>query len=283
MQQFVPSQVRDYMDVRFPFAKAQLAGGQGSELPPDYAGALAHLIRMLDGIPDHLMVLRGEADAELGESVEAVRMVVDCWRAGNRTQLLKPLVGRNGWSPLTFIRKHIDSLPDEGPRPGTAALTIVRDPALREVLLTDLSSARDAFDRAAWKAATVLSGSVAEALLLYVVAARPEEAQRAAEECGLTVKTDIQRWDLHQLTAVAIRLNLISDTTARQCEIAKDFRNLIHPGRALRLSLNCDRGTAHAAAAAVELVIRDLERRCITRMLKLTRPSVAALPQVLAA
>lgn len=260
MHQFVPSQVRDYMDLRFPFAKEQwVAGSPIAELSADYAGALSRLLRMLDHIPDHLMVLRGEADAELGEAIEAMRIVIDCWRTGNRTQGLKPLIGRNGWSPLAFIRKHIDGLPDEGPRPGTADLRVVRDEALREALLTDLASARDAFDRGSWKSATVLAGSVAEALLLYVVAARPEQAKAAAELCGLAVKMDIQRWDLHQLTTIASHLKLISETTAKQCEIAKDFRNLIHPGRALRLSLSCDRGTAHAAAAAVELVIRDLE------------------------
>jgi hypothetical protein len=261
MQQFVPSQVRAFMDVRFPFAKAQQIGGQSSDVASDYAGALSRLLYMLDRVPDHLMLLPADADAELGEAIESVRLVVDSWRTGNRTQSVKPLVGKNSWSPLAFIRKHIDRLPDEGPRPGIAAITIVRDEALRDVLLTDLASARDAFDRAAWKSATVLAGSVAEALLLYVVAEQPVEAQRAAKECGLSVNSDIQRWDFHQLTAVAAKLKLISDTAVKQCEIAKDFRNLIHPGRALRLSLKCDRGTAHAAAAAVELVIRDLESR----------------------
>lgn len=40
--------------------------------------------------------------------------------------------------------------------------------------------------------------------------------------------------------------------------LAKDFRNLIHPGAAQRLAQNCDRATALSAVAAVEHVVRDI-------------------------
>ncbi|MCI1909012.1 MAG: hypothetical protein LKI99_04780 [Acetobacter fabarum] len=42
--------------------------------------------------------------------------------------------------------------------------------------------------------------------------------------------------------------------------IAKDFRNLIHPGRAQRLGQVCDRATALTALAAVESIARDLSK-----------------------
>jgi hypothetical protein len=43
-----------------------------------------------------------------------------------------------------------------------------------------------------------------------------------------------------------------------QADLARDFRNLIHPGRAQRTGADCDRGTALTALAAIELVVRDL-------------------------
>jgi hypothetical protein len=49
-----------------------------------------------------------------------------------------------------------------------------------------------------------------------------------------------------------------ADDTAQQARLGKDFRNLIHPGRASRLGKICDRGTALSALAAVEHVVRDL-------------------------
>jgi len=57
---------------------------------------------------------------------------------------------------------------------------------------------------------------------------------------------------------VAQQLSLIEKETAIQARQCQDFRNLIHPGRALRLKLKCDRATSLAALAAVDFVVRDL-------------------------
>lgn len=57
---------------------------------------------------------------------------------------------------------------------------------------------------------------------------------------------------------------LPSDATD-QAQLAKDFRNLIHPGREVRKQMRCDRGTAHASFAALNLVISDLERASVGR------------------
>jgi hypothetical protein len=75
-------------------------------------------------------------------------------------------------------------------------------------------------------------------LLPALAETRSNELRTSA---SFSAKTDVQRWDLPQLTVGAENLGLISETTAEQCEIAKDFRKLIHPGRTLRLSLRCDR------------------------------------------
>jgi hypothetical protein len=53
---------------------------------------------------------------------------------------------------------------------------------------------------------------------------------------------------------------VLDDAAASQCRVSKDFRNLIHPGRTIRLAQVCDRGTAFATVAAVEQVIRCLKR-----------------------
>ena len=45
---------------------------------------------------------------------------------------------------------------------------------------------------------------------------------------------------------------------ATQTRLAKDFRNLIHPGRAQRQGQTCDRATALSAVAAVEHIVRCL-------------------------
>ena len=65
-------------------------------------------------------------------------------------------------------------------------------------------------------------------------------------------------WHLHEYVEVAAHLGVIKPETATLVRLAKDFRNLIHPGRAVRLGQNCDRATALGALAAVEAVARDL-------------------------
>jgi hypothetical protein len=69
---------------------------------------------------------------------------------------------------------------------------------------------------------------------------------------------DLERWDLHDYIEVAAELAVINPDTATQSRLAKDYRNLIHPGRTLRLGQKCDRATALSAVAGVEYVVRDL-------------------------
>lgn len=67
-----------------------------------------------------------------------------------------------------------------------------------------------------------------------------------------------KEWGLADYISVATSLNLIKSTTNQQATLAKNFRNLVHPGRAQRLHEVCDRATALTALAAVELIVRDL-------------------------
>ena len=69
---------------------------------------------------------------------------------------------------------------------------------------------------------------------------------------------DIDRWDLDQFIEVAAQLRLLKPDTCTAAKLAKNFRNLIHPGRAARLAQTCDRATALSALAGLEHVIGDL-------------------------
>jgi hypothetical protein len=75
--------------------------------------------------------------------------------------------------------------------------------------------------------------------------------QRSLKECR-------KNWDLADLIEVGKALALIEANTANQARLAKNFRNLIHPGRAQRTNEVCGRATALTALAAAELVVRDL-------------------------
>jgi hypothetical protein len=242
MAAYVPSQVCEFLDERVPAA----GRGESFYLEPSYAGVLSHLLTMIDGISPHLLTLTGKAAAEFGESTEAIRTTLSVWRSGVHSVSLNPLVGKDGKNPLTFIRKHLGSLADEGASNELENLQFIAEEDLRRALATDIHSMNAALDRGAWKAATVLAGSVTEALLLDALLKREPEAKTAGSGLKTPTGSDLSSWTMHQLTLVADALKIVHTDTVAQCLLAKNFRNLIHPGRSIRLGQFCDRGTAFA-------------------------------------
>jgi len=99
-----------------------------------------------------------------------------------------------------------------------------------------------------------------ESLLLWALQQQTSsDILAAAARLNLKISSaNLEDWFLTQYMALAGELKLITAETATQCRLAKDFRNLIHPGRAQRLAQVCNRGTALSAVAAVEHVVSDL-------------------------
>jgi hypothetical protein len=88
---------------------------------------------------------------------------------------------------------------------------------------------------------------------LWAISSSPGLSQLPNEPKGAP-----EEWGLADYISVATSLNLIKPTTCQQTTLAKNFRNLIHPGRSRRLDEVCDRATALTALAAVEHIVRDL-------------------------
>jgi hypothetical protein len=270
MRSYFPSEVVEYLDSKYPYAKEQCESGAPKKfnLDRNQYPAVAHLLDMLDGIPARVIRLRGDEGAEFSEAVHAIRMALIAWNNREINFVLDRIPGRGQLNPVALVRKHLLSMSDEVADAATAELAFVADANLRESLRIDISVVNSALDSGEWKAATVLAGSVVEAMLLDALTAHGEtqpgdaematEALKRAGEFGGGVPPTLEDWSLHQLTEVSNRLGIIGEATAAQCRIAKNFRNLVHPGREIRLAQSCNRGTALAAVAAVENVITDL-------------------------
>src|SRR5436309_10455167 len=152
----------------------------------------------------------------------------------------------------------------------TTPLSFIADAALRESIRLDMSGAHRDLGQGEWKGATVLAGSAIEALLLWALQERERNkpgdvpAAVAALIGSKTLKgnpgADLEgpAWHLHEYVEVAAHMSIIKPETATLVRLAKYFRNLIHPGRAARLGLKCDQGTALATLGAMEAVARDL-------------------------
>jgi hypothetical protein len=116
-----------------------------------------------------------------------------------------------------------------------------------------------------WKAATVLAGALVEALLYWAIAQKPpSDIASARDTVGKKRKRNMAAdpldWYLPDFIEAALELKIIRDPAAQQARLSKDFRNLIHPGRAIKEQQDCTRATAFGSVAAVELVIEELAR-----------------------
>jgi hypothetical protein len=210
----------------------------------------------------------------LTSSIESIKYAVATAERQRGTDLatignieLVPSASRS-WNPVLVIWHVLERCPDDASPASSKDLLFVKDADVRSELLADLASARSALFNSECKPATVIAGSIAEALLLWALDQKAAELPKACMEVnshGTVRKTlspgDIESWGLEQYIAVAEELKLMEPDTRAQLDLMRGFRNLIHPGRARRKSKRCDRGTALSANAGVELLARDLETR----------------------
>jgi hypothetical protein len=175
------------------------------------------------------------------------------------------LTGRH----VTELLVLLAAFPDEPFRPDDRALQFIDDEAFRRTLSVDIAAGHRALARGEWKAATVLAGSVIEALCLWII--RREAADAAGETArrlqregrlgGRGVPNDLLNWHAPELIEVAFTHGFIEQDTVQVARTTKDYRNLIHPGRELRTGQQCTEGVAHIAVGAMQRVVENLAGR----------------------
>jgi len=226
---------------------------------------VAAVLAFVTAIPTELVNLTGQDLSDYAVALAIVERVQQIWATQRENVGMDDYRATN---PIVLLRRALSKCPDDAPAHGTTELLFIGDDELRESIRRDISAANQDMVNGEWKGATVLAGSATEALLLW--AAQEAERQNkgaiaAAAQALVSTATlpqkpnsNPERWTLIELIEVALQTDLITRDTATQARLGKDFRNLIHPGRAARLGQVCDRATALSALAAVEHVVRDL-------------------------
>ena len=258
MARVMPSQVVQTIDELFPHAAKDRPD---TVLQAAHGSQLLGILNLLKDIPVELMTLMPADYSDLILAKSTIEEHLEHWRArGN----VGDMANVKRFDAVTVIRRVLAKCPDEYPPPTTTELLFIKDPELRENIRQDLGAATRALNNAEWKAATVLAGAVIEALLHWRLREPPPDATEVDHAVNALTGTrrmpfsDIDRWDLDQFIEVAAYLDLLTPDTSTAAKLAKNFRNLIHPGRAARLAQICDRATAYSAVGALEYVIRDL-------------------------
>jgi len=239
---------------------------------------LSTVIAVVETVPDALLRVGTEQRTQFAAALEDLRHATGLlrnqdanFRRAYGTPMLEPMRWLDGMPhapqnryATEVLRDVLLQCPDEIVQPTTSVLSFIADAPFRESLRLDLSALNTALANGEYKAATVLGGSVVEALLLWGLAERTQTERQsfitsAVQMSALsrTPDADLNRWDLHVFIEVATAGHIITGETATIARLAKDFRNMIHPGRAERMKQRCDRSTALTVVAAVERIITD--------------------------
>lgn len=258
MPRILPSQVVKSIEQLFPHWVQAERNTTVSGMP-DMTFKFQAVIDLVEQIPSELITLKDDEYAMFSASVSSIR-----WSLKNPTKgqggyqiALHPIPEFGNVNPIAIVSDMLRKCPDEFPSTNTNELQFIEDTDLRHNLRNDLSAINRALVNNEWKAATVLAGSVLEALLLWKLDQDRPKARATDHAVNKNLKS-LEEWHLPDYIEVAAELTLIRERTTTQARLAKDFRNLIHPGRSVRLRENCNRGTALGAVAAVELAIEDL-------------------------
>jgi hypothetical protein len=123
------------------------------------------------------------------------------------------------------------------------------DDRFRASLVADYAEYRASLSGEAWKASLVLIGSIVEALLVDHLVAT-EYQKRSG--------TDPLKMQLGQLIAACEKENVLSAKTAALSTVVQGYRNLIHPGRSVRLGETASRSGAIVAGELLQIIVDEL-------------------------
>ncbi len=103
-----------------------------------------------------------------------------------------------------------------------------------------------------WKAVYVLAGSIIETLLIdFLVTSNYKNK----------ASIDPLRMDLGQAIVACRKEGVLTEKTEQLSSAIKSYRNLIHPGRKIRLGEEVDENGAKVAQALVDIVIKEVSAR----------------------
>jgi len=120
----------------------------------------------------------------------------------------------------------------------------------RESLEADYAEMKKCVTAEAWKSVQVLAGSIVESLLIDYLSANQNAAR---------TKKDPLKLDLAEAITICREEKVLSDRTADLCSVVKSYRNLIHPGRMVRLGEQPpNMGSATVALALIDMITDDL-------------------------
>ncbi len=264
MARVVPSDIVKHLDNALPVI-ATAEGRQkrfavDSKAQPGLIQSVAALLRELD---EAVLPQNPEDFVKFVVARETIESAARTAESG-LVVVLDKLTGYKKQNPIAIVREVLADCPDDTIPASTTDLPFITEPAYREMLRRELASIEGFLNTRQWKAAMVIGGSLIEALLCFVLQTHRKEAvaalKKLQQQGKLVQKTsdDLNWWHLKEYVTVAHDMGVLQDRTKKLALLAGEYRNLIHPGKAVREQADCTKGTAFGVVGAVLVVIEDL-------------------------
>jgi len=130
------------------------------------------------------------------------------------------------------------------------AFDFITNEAFRKSLESDFRELTECSRATAWKAVHVLAGSIIEAVLIDHLI-----------ESGKALAKDPLKMELAELIQFCRDEGILSQKSVDLSTVIRGFRNLIHPGRVIRLNETVDEKGAVIAQKLVEIVVEEVAGR----------------------
>jgi len=190
MPKVVPSQIPPLIDRCFGWASQAYKSQKPQTLQGHVSMQVSAILAAVEAVPDHLIVLAADDFAEFVTAKAMLTQALRAWTQGTASGFHGPNVSEDRamlpqyGHPIVALRSTMAKCPDEAPG-ATEGLPFIPDLALQLELRTDITRAESALANSGYKAATVMAGSVVEALLWWGLTARYTAAGRDAEATAL--------------------------------------------------------------------------------------------------
>jgi len=262
MPNSLPSEVVGVLDSAF--GELPASKDWHIQVNPPVAASLSAVLRMFNDIPAHLLRFSSHDRYLCFRSIEYIRDCIERYAhptvVHGHAIIPVNLAQVDGENPAYTLRHLLAKCSDSVPSPSTTALPCFGKTKLREALRSELSDVNSALVNSEWRAATVLGGATLEAILYWALRGS------SAEITALPVKPprSLDKWKFDEIIKVAEEIKIIEPETRLQADLARRSRNLVHPAKVVRSRRECDRASSLAVVAAIEGVVRDLNRAAIT-------------------
>ena len=160
-------------------------------------------------------------------------------------------------NPVERIRRLLTGCPNELPPP-EPEFPFVTDDDIRLGIEDRMRAAWIDFNAKEWLGATTSAAVALEAILLWEV--KRMRAATSGDDSSTKRGKEPNDMVLAELISETLAFRSISEDAAKQAHLARDARNLIHPGKVARSGTPCDKATALTTLSGVYQVASELSR-----------------------